>query len=64
MRRLAEGKVHYNQKMKPAPIIAFYLIMSFLTYFSFVGNLAHDATRLSSSNEPFLLIGSCVFLCS
>jgi hypothetical protein len=30
----------------------------------FVGNLAHNFIRLSLSNEPFLLIRSCVFLCS
>jgi hypothetical protein len=45
-------------------IISFYLIMSVSTCFSLVGNLAHNATRLSLSNEPFLLIKSCVFLCS
>ena len=45
-------------------IISFYLIMSVSTCFSFVGNLAHNATRLPLSNEPFLLIKSCVFLCS
>jgi hypothetical protein len=32
----------------------------------FVGNLAQNSTRFSLSNEPFLLIKSCVFffLCS
>jgi len=45
-------------------IIFFCSIMSVSTYFSLVGNLAHNATRLSLSNEPFLLIKSCVFLCS
>ena len=43
------------------PIIAFCLIMFVLTRFSLVGNLAHNATRLSLLNEPFLLIKSCVF---
>ena len=42
-------------------IIAFCLIMYVSTYFSLVGHLAHNATRLSLSNEPFLLIESCVF---
>jgi hypothetical protein len=45
-------------------IISFCLIMSVLTCFSLVGNLAHNTTRLSLSNEHFLLIKSCVFLCS
>jgi hypothetical protein len=38
------------------PIISFCLIMSLLTCFSLVGNLAHNATRLSLSNESSLLI--------
>jgi hypothetical protein len=42
-------------------IIAFSLIMSVSTYFNLVGHLAHNATRLSFSNEPFLFIESCVF---
>jgi hypothetical protein len=46
------------------PIISFCLIMSISTCFSLVGNLSHNATILSLSNEPFLLIKSCVFLCS
>jgi hypothetical protein len=46
------------------PVISFCLIMSVLTYFSLVSNLAHNSIRLSVSNEPFLLIKSCVFLCS
>ena len=46
------------------PIISFCLIMSVSTCFSLVSNLAHNATRLSLSNEHFLLIKSCVFLCS
>ena len=45
-------------------IISFCLIMSVSTCFSFVGNLAHNTTRLTLSNEPFLLIKSRVFLCS
>jgi hypothetical protein len=49
---------------KAYPIIFVCLIMSVLTCFSLVGNLAHNATRLSLSNESFLLIKSCVFLCS
>jgi hypothetical protein len=44
------------------PIIVLRLIMSVSTCFSLVGNLAHNATRLSLSNEPFLLIRSCVFM--
>jgi cellulase/cellobiase CelA1 len=43
------------------PIISFCLIMSVSTCFSLVDNLAHNATRLSLSNEPFLL--NHVFLC-
>jgi hypothetical protein len=46
------------------PIISFCSIMFVLTCFSLVGNLAHNITRLSLSNEPFLLIKLCVFLCS
>jgi hypothetical protein len=46
------------------PIISFCLTMSVSTCFSLVGNLAHNTTRLSLSNEPFLLIKSCIFLCS
>jgi len=45
-------------------IIFFCLIMSVSTYFSLVGNLAHNATWLSLSNEHFMLIKSCVFLYS
>jgi hypothetical protein len=45
-------------------IISFCSIMSVSTCFSLVGNLAHNVTRLSLSNESFLLIKSCVFLCS
>jgi len=44
------------------PIIAFCLIMSVLTCFSLVSILAYNTTRLSLSNEPFLLKRSCVFL--
>jgi hypothetical protein len=54
-----------NWKNEVDPIISFCLIMSILTYFSLVGNLAHNATRLSLSNEPFLLnkiIGFPVFM--
>jgi hypothetical protein len=46
------------------PIISFCLIMFVSTCFSLVNNSAYNATRLSLSNEPFLLIKSCVFLCS
>jgi hypothetical protein len=45
-------------------IIVFCLNMSLLTCLSLVGILAHNATRFSLSNEPFLLKKSCVFLCS
>jgi len=41
--------------------ISFCLIMSVSTYFRFVGNSAHNATRLSLSNKSFLWIKSCVF---
>ena len=44
------------------PIIAFCLIIFVLTCFSFVSILAHNTTRLSLSNELFLLKISCVFL--
>jgi hypothetical protein len=64
IKRLARGEMFQNQKIEPASIIAFCLIMSILTCFSLVGNLAYNAKRLSLSNEPFLLIRSCVFLCS
>ena len=44
-----------NWKNEADPIISFCLIMSILTCFSLVGNLAYNATSLSLSNEPFLL---------
>jgi hypothetical protein len=46
------------------PIIFFCLIMFVSTCFSLIGNLAHNATRFSLSNEHFMLIKSCGFLCS
>ena len=43
-------------------IISFCLIMSVSTCFSLVGNLAHNATGFSLSNEPFLLNKTMCFL--
>ena len=40
------------------------LILSCSTYFSLVGNLAHNVTRFFLLNRPFFLMISCIFLCS
>jgi len=53
-------KHNYLCSIMPAKLLDFFVS----TYFNLVDNLAHKATRLSMSNEPFLLIRSCVFLCS
>jgi len=61
-RRVQNSSIEWEDGVYP--IISFCLIMSVSTCFSLVSNLAHNATRLSLSNEHFLLIKSCVFLCS
>ena len=73
--RPTEGELYHICRMEPVLILSqnnyICLIMPaklrdilFQPVPVFVGNLAQNSTRLSQSNEPFLLIRSCVFLCS
>jgi hypothetical protein len=73
--RLTKGELHHHCKMEPVLVLpknnylcsimpAKLLDFLFQPVPVFIGNLAQNSTRLSLSNEPFLLIRSCVFLCS
>jgi hypothetical protein len=57
---LALSKNNYLSLIMPAKLLDFL----FQPIPVFVGNLAQNSTILSLSNKSFLLIRSCVFLCS
>jgi hypothetical protein len=79
VKKLAEGEVYQNWKMEHAPIVikkrsnwSLWMsccVMLFLPVFSLDGNLAHNATRCSLSNEPknfneivhFLMFKMCLY---